>query len=54
MKRIFATPMKEPAIPPKPKTAASSAITRQVMANCNMVNSSNRKVVWPVCRRAMR
>ena len=35
-KRIFATPTKEPAIPPKPNRAAIKAIIRQVMASCNM------------------
>src|SRR5690349_6977213 len=35
-KRIFATPTKEPAIPPKPNKAAIKAMIRQVMASCNM------------------
>jgi hypothetical protein len=39
-KRIFATPTKEPAIPPKPRTAAIKAMTRQAMASCNMFKLS--------------
>src|SRR5208282_848914 len=42
-KRIFATPTKEPAIPPKPSTAAIKAMMRQVIANCNMVKLSENK-----------
>jgi len=31
---IFATPTKDPAIPPKPRSAAIKAMTRHVIANC--------------------
>jgi hypothetical protein len=35
--KIFAIPTNDPAIPPNPKTAAIKAITKQAMANCNMI-----------------